>query len=102
MNNKLSNIAQTLIARNIRPNSIRIAVGELLADEGSLQKEWDKLSSSTILENTKLKIRIIPAKQQCMWCFLIYRPTEGETRCPQCRSVGAKIIHGEEFYLDEE
>ena len=36
-----------------------------------------------------------------MWCFLVYRPKQGETQCPQCGSVGAKIIHGEELQLDE-
>lgn len=100
-NQKLSAILQILRMNNEKRETIRLAVGELLADEGSIQREWRELTESTMFANTKLQVRVIPAEQQCMWCFLIYHPNQGETKCPQCRSVGAKIIHGEEFYLDE-
>jgi Zn finger protein HypA/HybF involved in hydrogenase expression len=35
-----------------------------------------------------------------MVCFLKYHPGDKETACPQCKSVGAKILSGEEFYLE--
>jgi Zn finger protein HypA/HybF involved in hydrogenase expression len=41
-----------------------------------------------------------PAEQQCMVCFQKYHPLNKETSCPNCGSVGAKIIAGEEFYLE--
>lgn len=82
--------------------NISIAVGELVPfDESNLRAQWHELVKNTDLEKIKLNIRIIPAEQQCMVCFLKYHPVEKETACPQCKSVGAKIISGEEFYLDE-
>jgi Zn finger protein HypA/HybF involved in hydrogenase expression len=35
-----------------------------------------------------------------MACFTKYRPVNGEVSCPNCGGVGAKIISGEEFYLE--
>lgn len=82
--------------------TISIAVGDLIPlDESDIQAQWHELVKNTALEQIPLTIRIIPAEQQCMVCFLKYHPKQKETACPQCKSVGAKIISGEEFYLDE-
>jgi Zn finger protein HypA/HybF involved in hydrogenase expression len=35
-----------------------------------------------------------------MVCFEKYHPLNGEISCPNCGSVGAKILAGEEFYLE--
>lgn len=81
---------------------ISIAIGELVSlSESNLQAQWHELVKDTMLEQIPLTIRIIPAEQQCMVCFLKYHPTQKETACPQCKSVGAKIISGEEFYVEE-
>ncbi|MBI2334098.1 MAG: hydrogenase maturation nickel metallochaperone HypA [Chloroflexi bacterium] len=101
-NSRLSSIVQQLLAQESPRESIQLAVGELLHNEAQLQTEWAELTKRTPLAKTKLNVRIIPAEQQCMWCFLIYRPQQKETACPQCRSVGAKILSGEEFYLEED
>jgi len=101
-NSKLSVIVQSLLTKEEKRKTIHLAVGELNADEEFLQQEWGRLTSSTPLETAELNIRIIQAQQQCMWCFHVYRPIRGETKCPQCRSVGAKILSGEEFYLEED
>ena len=98
---RLSAIVQDLLARSAQRESINLAVGELILEESQLYKEWTDLTSSTFLAGTKLNIRAVPAEQQCMWCFFVYRPAGGGTTCPQCGSVGAKILHGEEFYLEE-
>ncbi|MBL8100837.1 MAG: hydrogenase maturation nickel metallochaperone HypA [Anaerolineales bacterium] len=82
--------------------NISIALGELISlDESNLRAQWHELVKNTPLEKKSLTIRIIPAEQQCMVCFLKYHPKQKETACPQCKSVGAKIISGEEFYLEE-
>ena len=99
MKTKLSSIVQKLLEQKKSRNIIQLAAGELISNEAQLRSEWVELTKQTPLAKAKLKIRIIPAQQQCMWCFLVYRPAKGETQCPQCRSVGAKIIHGEEFHL---
>ena len=100
-NQKLSSIAGQLLKQNSQHNSIQLAVGELVYDEDELRKQWNQLVFQTPLQNIVLNIRVIPAEQQCMVCFLIYHPTQKEIACPQCKSVGAKIISGEELYLEE-
>lgn len=99
LNQKLNSVFQKI--KHSAPESIQLAIGELIYDEKEFNKQWQELVSQTPLQNTKINIRIIPAEQQCMVCFLVYHPTKKETACPQCRSVGAKIISGEECYLDE-
>jgi|SRR5690606_37970049 len=96
---KLHSIFQRLKASP--PDSIQIAIGELIYDEKEFQDQWKELVHQTPLQETKVIIRVIPAEQQCMVCFLKYHPQQKETFCPQCKSVGAKIISGEELYLDE-
>lgn len=97
---KLSMIVQTLLAENIRRERVQLAVGELILHETQLRSDWQQLTAATPLANTTLELRVIPASQQCMWCFHVYHPQNGETICPQCRGVGAKILAGEEFYLE--
>jgi Zn finger protein HypA/HybF involved in hydrogenase expression len=81
--------------------NINIVLGELHAlSEEELRSQWHELVKDGPLEKTKLNIRIVRAEQQCMVCFLVYHPNEKETACPQCKSVGAKILSGEEFYLE--
>lgn len=82
------------------PN-INIVLGQLhMLSEEELRSQWQELVKDGPLEKTELNIRIVRAEQQCMVCFLIYHPNEKETACPQCKSVGAKILSGEEFYLE--
>lgn len=101
LNQKIFSITQQLIIKKHPQESIQLAIGELIYDEKEFQQHWNQLVFQTPLQQTKLTIRIIPAEQQCMVCFLKYHPKQKETACPQCKSVGAKIISGEEFYLDE-
>ena len=98
---KINSIVQNLLNQNKTYQSVQLAIGELIYDEKEFQQHWNQLVFQTPLQETKLNIRIIPAEQQCMVCFLKYHPKQKETACPQCKSVGAKIISGEEFYLDE-
>ncbi len=35
-----------------------------------------------------------------MACFTKYHPKEGELVCPNCGSVGARILAGEEFSVE--
>lgn len=95
---KINSIIQKI--KQPSPESIQLAIGELIYDEKEFNEQWKQAVYKTPLQNIKLNIRIIPAEQQCMVCFLKYHPTQKETACPQCKSVGAKIISGEEFYID--
>ena len=81
--------------------SVHVALGELFPlGEEQIRAQWDELTGKTRFGHTQLKIRLIPAEQQCMVCFEKYRPLGREVSCPHCGSAGAKILAGEEFYLE--
>lgn len=81
--------------------SVQIALGELFSlTEDQLRAQWAELTKGTPLAKTKLVIHRIRAEQQCMACFEKYYPAGGETPCPFCGSVGAKVLAGEEFHLE--
>jgi len=96
-NPRLSSIIDHLLKQPTRYASVRLAIGELVPfSDDQIRAQWD----DTFLAQTTLTIRRIPAEQQCMTCFEKYYPTRAEVSCPHCGSVGAKIIAGEEFYLE--
>ena len=84
-----------------RIENIHIVMGELSTNvDDSVQFYWDIIAKDTLAEGAKLHFRRVPAELQCMACFEKYRPNEDELLCPKCGSVGAKIIAGEEFYVE--
>ena len=84
-----------------RVRSLQLALGEISEiDQRSVQEEWDELSKGTTAERAHLHFRIIKSEVQCMACFMKYHPLNGEIHCPYCGSYGAKVLAGEEFYLE--
>lgn len=84
-----------------RITDLYLVMGELatLVDD-SIQFYWDIIAEGTIAQGAQLHFRRVPAELQCMACFTKYHPKDKELHCPQCGSVGAKIIAGEEFSLE--
>ena len=81
--------------------SVRIALGELFPlTEEAIRAQWRALAGGTRFATAQVKIRRIRAEQQCMVCFEKYHPLDGGISCPNCGSVGAKILAGEEFSLE--
>ena len=96
-NSRLSAIINHLLQQPMPVALAHLAVGELiLFSDEQIHAQW----SDTSLAQSTLTIRRVPAEQQCMTCFEKYHPTRAEVSCPHCGSVGAKIIAGEEFYLE--
>lgn len=80
---------------------IHVAIGEIAElDRDLIQSQWRELSRGTPAEQAQLHFRLMSAEVQCMACFQKYHPEGGEIRCPHCGSYGAKILKGEEFYLE--
>lgn len=80
---------------------LHIAIGEIAEiDRDLIQSRWRELSKGTPAEQAQLRFRLITAEVQCMACFQKYHPEGGEIHCPYCGSFGAKILAGEEFYLE--
>ena len=81
--------------------SLQLAIGEISElDPNLIEKHWEEIRKGTPAEQAQLHFRLINAEVQCMACFAKYHPTNGEIHCPQCGSYGAKILSGEEFYLE--
>ncbi len=98
---RLSAVVEQLLQKPIKPVLVNIAVGELVQfTNEEIHMHWHMLVKKSPLEKTMLNIRLVRAEQQCMVCFQKYHPQNQETACPHCKSVGAKIIAGEEFYLE--
>ena len=97
-------LAQTLSkAREVdkRIKGLQLALGEISElNQDSIQKHWSELSQGTPAERAQLHFRSIKAEVQCMACFQKYQPVAGKIHCPYCGSYGAKILSGEEFYLE--
>ncbi|SRR5581483_3496500 len=80
---------------------LQLAMGELVDyTSESIQSRFDELSRGTIADGAKLEIRLVRAEVQCMACFTKYHPNEGDIVCPNCGAMGAKILTGEEFFLE--
>lgn len=84
-----------------RVTDLNIVIGDLssMVDD-SIQFYWDVIAAGTIAEQARLHFRRVPAELQCNTCFQTYRPTDKELVCPNCQGVGARIIKGEEFFLE--
>ena len=86
---------------NQRVRGLRFALGEISElDPASIQRQWDELSRGTPAERAHLYFRSIKAEVQCMACFMKYHPLDGKIHCPYCGSYGAKVLSGEDFYLE--
>lgn len=80
---------------------VQIAFGEICElDQSVVQIHWKELTKGTALEHAQLHFRLISAEVQCMACFKKYHPANGIIHCANCGSFGAKILSGEEFYVE--
>jgi len=84
-----------------RVTDLHIVIGDLasMVDE-SIQFYWDIIAKDTIAEGATLHFRRVSAELQCNACSERYQPTDKELICPNCHGIGAKIITGEEFFLE--
>lgn len=97
-------LARTLLKageQQRRIRSLHLALGEISElDRDLIQVHWDAISRGTPAEGAQLRFHLIPAEVQCMACFARYHPLGGQIHCPFCGSYGAKVLSGEEFYLE--
>lgn len=84
-----------------RITDIHIVIGELANfTEQTIVSSWEQISRETIAGDARLHFRRVPAELQCMACFTKYHPDTNGILCPVCGSVGAKVLHGEEFFME--
>jgi hydrogenase nickel incorporation protein HypA/HybF len=84
-----------------RITHLYLAIGNMSSFvDDSVQFYWDEISKGTLAEGAVLHFRHVPTELQCMACFTKYEPADDEIRCPSCGSGGAKVLAGEEFFLE--
>ena len=84
-----------------RVTDLHIVIGDLASMvDDSIQFYWDIIAKDTIAEQATLHFRRVPAQLQCNTCSEKYQPTDKELICPNCHGIGARIISGEEFFLE--
>ena len=98
-------LTKALLQRNEsnakRIKTVQLAMGEIAElDQNSIQQHWEQITKDTAAEQAQLHFRFIKAEVQCMSCFIKYHPIDGMILCPHCGGYGAKILSGEEFYLE--
>ena len=94
-------IEQASEGKSARITDLYLVLGEISSyAEDSIQFYWDDISRGTIADGASLHFRHVEAEMQCMACFTKYHSTDGEILCPNCGSTGAKIVAGEDFYLE--
>jgi hydrogenase nickel incorporation protein HypA/HybF len=55
----------------------------------------------TLLQNTKLKIEIIPGNALCKQCDKVFNLFENKKACPHCGQTEWEILSGGEFFIKE-
>lgn len=89
------------VSEDKRVKNVHVAIGEISElDQTLIEKHWQDFSKGTPAEQARLYFRLIKAEVQCMACFSKYHPVDGKIYCPHCGSYGAKVLSGEEFYLE--
>lgn len=55
----------------------------------------------TLLQNTELKIEILPGNAICRECNKVFNLIENSNTCPKCQSKHWEILSGKEFMIKE-
>jgi hydrogenase nickel incorporation protein HypA/HybF len=58
-------------------------------------------ADGTLLQDTKLKIEIIPGNVICDHCTKTYNLIENDKECPNCGGKGWELLSGREFFIKE-
>lgn len=55
----------------------------------------------TLLQDTKLKIEVLPGNAMCKKCNKVFNLIENNNKCPHCESREWEILSGREFMIKE-
>ena len=85
------------------PHTLVVEVGELTGVlPHYLQKYYPAVIQGTKLEGSALEVIRVPSEAVCDECGQHYHPEkEMDYRCPACRSLKARFIHGRELSVRE-
>lgn len=80
---------------------IRLVIGDLssIVDD-SVQFYFDFLSQNTLAAGAKLEFERVPTMVTCSACEHTWEPSTVDWTCPQCAQMQARVVAGQEFYVD--
>ncbi|BCS95147.1 hydrogenase nickel incorporation protein HypA [Desulfoluna limicola] len=55
----------------------------------------------TMLEDTRLKIEVLPANARCRACETVFNALKHKSVCPHCSGGNPEMISGNEFMIKE-
>ncbi|GAB6085171.1 hydrogenase maturation nickel metallochaperone HypA/HybF [Alkaliphilus crotonatoxidans] len=55
----------------------------------------------TLMQETKLKIEIVPGNVMCQSCHQVFNYLEHHKKCPGCESTKLDLLSGREFLIKE-
>jgi hydrogenase nickel incorporation protein HypA/HybF len=82
--------------------SLVLQIGELSSIVPQyLESCYPAAVDGTMLQNTKLRIEVIPGNAMCKNCHKVYHLSESSAQCPHCGSDSWELISGKEFSIKE-
>ena len=83
-------------------DTLVLQVGELATVVPSYLEEcYPAAIDGTSLQETKLKIEILPGNAMCKDCNNVFNLIVNNGTCPKCESKNFEIISGKEFMIKE-
>ncbi len=83
-------------------DTIVVQIGEMSSIVPRYMMEYfPNAAEGTILENSKLKIEMLPANGLCHHCNKVFKIVKNKGKCPYCNAEDWEILSGMEFILKE-
>ena len=83
-------------------DSVVLQIGELSPVVPKFIEEcFPAAIDGTFMENTKLKIEIMPGNGMCKSCDMVFNVLSNNGECPRCHSKEFEILSGRDFFIKE-
>lgn len=83
-------------------DTVVLEIGELsLVVPEYMEEAWYAAVKRTMLENSRLRIDVMPGNGLCENCGHVYNIVENKGVCPKCGSREKEILCGREFNIKE-
>lgn len=83
-------------------DSIVLQIGELSSMiPRYIEQCYPAAVDGTLLEDTKLKIEVLPANALCRKCNKVFSIIENGSACPNCGGSALNMLSGREFMIKE-
>ncbi len=83
-------------------DSLVLQIGELSSMIPKYIEEcYPAAVDGTVLEDTKLKIEVLPGNALCNKCSKVYNLLQNGKKCPKCGNSDFHLLGGREFMIKE-